>query len=110
MYWSASRKIHVQIQRPKFVLCVSLLIALTASLVDLLKANGIIPVPAPLKRKASQEIIDLTVNDVQAGSSRSNDLVRGEHNSQRTKETERKSKKVKQEQKPGVFVEVIDLT
>lgn len=77
---------------------------------NLLKANGIIPVPALLKRKASQEIIDLTVNDVQAGSSRSNDLVRGEHNSQKTKETERKSKKVKQEQKPGVFVEVIDLT
>ncbi|KAG1821577.1 uncharacterized protein BJ212DRAFT_906604 [Suillus subaureus] len=79
-------------------------------LVDLLKANGIVPVPAPLKRKASQEIIDLTVNDVQAGSSRSNDPVRGEHNSQRTKETEHRSKKVKQEQKPGVFVEVIDLT
>lgn len=77
---------------------------------NLLKANGIIPVPAPLKRKASQEIIDLTVNDVQAGSSRSNALVRGAHDSQKTKETERKSKKVKQEQKPSVFVEVIDLT
>jgi hypothetical protein len=77
---------------------------------NLLKANGIIPVPTPLKRKASQEIIDLTVNDVQAGSSRSYDPVRGEQHSQRTKETEHRSKKVKQEQKPGVFVEVIDLT
>ncbi|KAG2153984.1 hypothetical protein DEU56DRAFT_907445 [Suillus clintonianus] len=77
---------------------------------NLLKANGVIPTPAPLKRKASQEIIDLTVNDVRVGSNRSNDLVRGEHTSQRTKETERKNKKVKQEQKPGVFVEVIDLT
>ncbi|KAG1750276.1 hypothetical protein EDB19DRAFT_101541 [Suillus lakei] len=77
---------------------------------NLLKANGVIPVPAPLKRKASQEIIDLTVNDVSAGGSNSNDLVRGEHNSQRTKETERRNKKVKQEQKPGVIIEVIDLT
>ncbi|KAG2146087.1 uncharacterized protein EDB93DRAFT_1086682 [Suillus bovinus] len=78
---------------------------------NLLKANGIIPGPAPLKRKAPQEIIDLTVNDVQAaGSSRSNDPIRGEQNPQRTRETERRSKKVKQEQKPGVFVEVIDLT
>lgn len=79
-------------------------------LVDLLKANGIMPVPAPLKRKASQEIIDLTVNDVQAEGSRFNDPVRGEQNPQGTKETERRSKKVKQEPKPGVFVEVIDLT
>ncbi|KAG2364568.1 hypothetical protein BDR07DRAFT_777612 [Suillus spraguei] len=77
---------------------------------NLLKANGIMPVPAHLKRKASLEIIDLTVNDVQAGSSRSTGPDRGEHNSQRIKETERRSKKVKQEQRPSVFVEVIDLT
>lgn len=52
---------------------------------NLSKANGVMPVPAPLKRKASQEIIDLTVNDVQAGSSRSNGPDQGEHNSQRIK-------------------------
>ncbi|KAG0702821.1 hypothetical protein DFH29DRAFT_1045353 [Suillus ampliporus] len=77
---------------------------------NLLKANGVIPVPTVFKRKASQEIIDLTVDDVSAASNRFDDLVRGERNSRRTKETEHRNKKVKQEQKPGVFVEVIDLT
>ncbi|KAG1729840.1 uncharacterized protein EDB91DRAFT_1252880 [Suillus paluster] len=77
---------------------------------NLLKANGVIPVPAPLKRKASQEIIDLTVNDVKVESNRPNALVRGEGSSRRIKETEHRNKKVKQEQKPVVFVDVIDLT
>jgi hypothetical protein len=74
-----------------------------------LKAHGVIPVPVPLKRKASQEIIDLTGHDVKI-EGRSNVLVRGERNSHRLKKTENRSKRVKEEQKPGGLVEVIDLT
>jgi len=77
---------------------------------NLLKANGVIQVPAPLKRKASQEIIDLTAHDVKGEGNRSNSLVRGERNSHSIK-TGNKNKKVKQEQKASSgLIEVIDLT
>lgn len=69
-------------------------------------ANGVIPVPAPLKRKASEEIIDLTIPDVE--SSRSNALARGKRISHRTK-TGNRGKKVKHEETSGEL-EVIDLT
>jgi len=72
-------------------------------------ANGVIPVPAPLKRKASEEIIDLTIPDVNVKSSRSNALARGERTSHRTK-TGNRGKKVKHEETSGELVEVIDLT
>ncbi|KAJ8590828.1 hypothetical protein M405DRAFT_840973 [Rhizopogon salebrosus TDB-379] len=80
-----------------------------------LKANGIIPVPAPLKRKASQEIVDLTgddVKDVKVESSGSHALARGECDACRCmlRKKGNRNKKLKQEQEPGRLVEVIDLT
>lgn len=90
--------------------CVLLLLCSLHLPVDLLKANRVIPVPTPLKRKASLEIIDLTVHGVKEESSSSNALVRGERNSHGIKKTQNRNKKVKQEQKPGGLMEVIDLT
>jgi len=70
------------------------------------------PVPVPLKRKASMEVIDLTVHEVKVKreSKISDTLVRGERDSRAIKKTENRNKRVKQEQKPGGLMEVIDLT
>jgi len=69
-------------------------------------------VPVPLKRKASMEVIDLTVHEVKVKQERkiSDTLVRGERDSRVIKKTENRNKRVKQEQKPGGLMEVIDLT
>jgi hypothetical protein len=84
-------------------------------LVELLKANGIVPVPAQLKRKASQEIVDLTgddIKDVKVESSGSHALARGKCDACQCMITKKgnRNKKLKQEQEPGRLVEVIDLT